>query len=251
MAKKFTWKAWLRLNHLTKDVDNDYIAEVSTAGNTLRNEDVARQIVEGRSELRYDTILGVINERDAIVRNALLGGSSVQDANMHLAPRISGNWIGTHPVLNPATHKITLDAAPTTELRKALEEEVGVEILGIKADGGARIDLVTDTHSGKTDGTISAWGNIIITGEKIKIAPADEAGLGVFYVAADGTETQDDTPLTLNDPKRIICRVPGLADGTYTLKIVTRHSSGGVLLKQPRAILYELPLRVGSDGKSS
>jgi hypothetical protein len=30
MAKKFTWKVWLRLNLLTKEVENDYVAEVST-----------------------------------------------------------------------------------------------------------------------------------------------------------------------------------------------------------------------------
>jgi hypothetical protein len=38
MAKKHTWKLWLRLNLLTKDVENDYVAEVSTTGKTLLNE---------------------------------------------------------------------------------------------------------------------------------------------------------------------------------------------------------------------
>ena len=39
--KNYIWKIWLRLNLLTKDVDNDYVAEVSTVGNTVRNEDIA------------------------------------------------------------------------------------------------------------------------------------------------------------------------------------------------------------------
>ena len=39
------WKVWLRLNLLTKDVDNDYTAEVSTMKNSLRNEDIAQRIV--------------------------------------------------------------------------------------------------------------------------------------------------------------------------------------------------------------
>jgi hypothetical protein len=199
--------------------------------------------VEQRSELRYDTILGIINERDAIVRDALLGGSSVQDGNVHLAPRITGNWVGSDPVFDPAAHKITVDATLTAEMRKALEA-VGVEILGKKADGGAIIGLVTDSFTGKTDGTISVYGNLIIEGEKIKIAPAGEAGLGVFYVAEDGTEITDGNPLVQNDPKRIICRVPNLPAGTYTLKIVTRYSNGTTVLKEPRTILYELPLKV-------
>jgi hypothetical protein len=241
--KTIFWKIWLRLNLLTKDVDNDYIAEVSTVGNTLHNEQIARQIVKERSEYRYDTILGIINERDAIVRDALLGGSSVQDGNVHLAPRITGNWVGSDPVFDPAAHKITVDATLTAEMRTALEA-VGVEILGKKADGGAVIGLVTDSFTGKTDGTISVYGNLTITGEKIKIAPADEAGLGVFFVAEDGTETPDLNRLTQNDPKTVICRVPNLPAGTYILKIVTRFTSGNTLLKHPRAILYELPLKV-------
>ena len=42
---EFFWKIWLRLNLLTKDVDNDYTAEVSTMKNTFRNEAIARAIV--------------------------------------------------------------------------------------------------------------------------------------------------------------------------------------------------------------
>jgi hypothetical protein len=60
MAKRFCWKIWLRPNLLTKDVENDYIAEISTVGNTLRNEDIARQIIKRRSELRYETILSIL-----------------------------------------------------------------------------------------------------------------------------------------------------------------------------------------------
>jgi hypothetical protein len=251
MAKKFFWKIWLRLNALTKSVDNDYIAEISTVGNTLHNEDIAQHIVKERSELRYDTILSILNERDAVVRDAILGGSSVQDGNIHLAPRITGNWIGSDPVYDPEAHKITVDAIPTVELRKALED-VGVEILGKKADGGAVIGLVTDVLTGKTDGTISAGGDILITGEKIKIVPGDDSVFGVFFVDVNGDETPLDYPMTENNPKKIVCRVPSqLSDGTYTLRIVTLYSNGSTLLKNPRTIEYELPLKVGTGGARS
>jgi hypothetical protein len=243
MAKKFFWKIWLRLNLLTKNVENDYIAEVSTVGNTLRNEDIARLIVKGRSELRYETILSILNERDAAVRDAVLSGSSAQDGNIHIAPRVTGNWIGADPVFDPKEHKITLDATPTAEMRKALED-VGVEVLGKKTDGGAIIGLVTDLLTGKTDGTISVGGDIIITGEKIRIDPSGEEGLGVFFVNADGGEIPLDYPITENNPKKIICRLPAniIAGGVYTLKIVTRYSSNPAHLKTPRILLYELPL---------
>lgn len=242
MAKKHFWKIWLRPNRLTKDVDNDFIAEVSTVDNTLHNKDIAQQIVKGRSELRYETILSILDERDNVVRDTVLGGSSFQDGNIHVAPRITGKIVGIDPVFNPKEHKITFDATPTAGFRKALDEEVGVEILGKKVDGGAVIGLVTDILTGKTDGTISIFGDIIITGEKIKIAPEKEAGLGVFFTDSDGTTISLDYPITENNPKKIVCRVPDMIDGEYTLKIVTRYTGSAALLKQPRTIVYELPL---------
>jgi hypothetical protein len=247
MTKRFFWKIWLRPNLLTKTVDNDYIAEISTVGNTLRNEDIARHIVNERSELRYETILSILNERDTMVRDTLLGGSSVQDNNIHLAPRITGNWIGADPAYDPKEHRITVDAIPTAEFRKALDEEVGIEILGKKTDGGAIIGLVTDVTTGKTDGLIVPGGDIIITGEKIKISPDNDPNLGVLFVTSGGDMIPLSHPMTENNPKRIVCRVPDiLSTGVYTLKIVTRFSNGTTLLKLPRTLVYELPLRVGT-----
>ena len=65
---EFFWKIWLRLNLLTKDVDNDYTAEVSTMKNTFRNEDIARAIVVEGSEIKFDTMLSIINKHDRIIR---------------------------------------------------------------------------------------------------------------------------------------------------------------------------------------
>ena len=71
------WKVWLRLNLLTKDVDNDYTAEVSTMKNSLRNEDIAQRIVDEGSEIKYDTLLSIINQHDRIIREAVADGYSV------------------------------------------------------------------------------------------------------------------------------------------------------------------------------
>jgi hypothetical protein len=77
MAKETFWKVWLTPNLLTKDVENDFIAEVSTAGTTIRNADIASRIVAERSELRLETILSILTARDEIVRKALLQGTAV------------------------------------------------------------------------------------------------------------------------------------------------------------------------------
>jgi hypothetical protein len=239
---KFFWKVWLRLNLLTKDVDNDYTAEVSTVGNTKHNEDIARTIIEEGSEIKYDTLLSILNQRDRIERQMVQQGSSVQTGNVRLSPRINGSWLGSNAKFDPDVHKKTLDATITNEMREALEE-VGIEVLGIK-DSGAFIGLVTDTSTGLNDGTITANEDILIEGDKLRIIPEDEAGLGIFFIDSSGNAIPVTRRLTQNDPKKIIARVPELPAGEYTLQVVTRFSSGLQLLKEARVIEYDKKLIV-------
>jgi hypothetical protein len=238
----FFWKVWFRLNLLTKDIDNDYIAEVSTVGNTKRNEDIAREIVEERSEIKFDTLLSVLSQRDRIVRRMVQQGNSVLDGCVKISPRVSGSWIGTNAKFDPAIHKITVDTTPSAEMRAALAE-VGVEVLGVK-DNGSFIGLVTDTSTGLSDGSITAGDDIMIEGDRLKIAPEGEEGLGVFFVNDAGEATPVTRRLTQNDPKKLIARVPALPAGAYTLRVVTRFTSASNLLKEPRVIEYEQPLVV-------
>ena len=249
-AEYYYWKILLRPNGLSKDVENDYIAEVSTASrNALRNENLARLIVESRSELHYDTILSILRQRDGLVRKSLLQGVSIQDDNIYLKPRVLGVWQGYNPVYDPKEHKITVDASPTSLLRKLLNKEVRLQLLGSKTDGGARIGLVTDMATGRTDGHISSGGDILIQGLKIKIAPM-EPPQGVFFVASDGQVIPLDIPPVENLPKSIICRVPSqVRGGLYTLQVCTRYSNtNGKLLAAPRTLVYDFPLCEETDG---
>jgi hypothetical protein len=246
MAKKYTWKVWLLPNMMTKDAPNDYIADVSTAGETRRNADIAQAIKNEGSDLQIETLIDVLNRADRWKRRYLLEGSSVQDGNVHIAPRVTGSWEGAEPRSDTGKHKITVDAIPTAGLRKTLEEEVGIEALGRKIDGGAVIGLVTDVATGRNDGAITPDGDLIITGAKIKVDPAGGDGLGIFFVDGGGAETPVAHPLAQNGPKKIVCRTPALAAGRYTLKIVTRYSNGATLLKTPRTIIYEMPLTVAA-----
>lgn len=236
MATSYFWKIWLRLNLLTKDVDNDYTAEVSTVGNTKRNEDIAQKIIDEGSEIKYDTLLSILNQRDRIVRSLIQEGNSVLTGCGRISPRVSGSWLGSSAKYDPKVHKITVDMTPSAEMRRALEE-VGVEILGTK-DSVGYIGLVTDTSTGLTDGTITAGDDIMIEGDRLRIAPEDEADLGIAFVDASGIETFVTRRLTQNDPKTLIARVPALASGEYTLKVITRFSNSKVLLNEARIIEY-------------
>ena len=146
---------------------------------------------------------------------------------------------------DPAIHKLTFDIVPTKKLRDALKN-VKVINMGTKADV-ARIRLVTDTLTGLFDGSITASEDIMIAGNNIKIT-GDEAVVGVFFVAGDGTTTKVTRRLTQNDPSKVIARVPALADGSYTLRIVTQFSQSSTTLKEARTLEYPTKLVVGDSG---
>ena len=240
------WKVWLTPNLLTKDVDNDYIAEVSTSKQTLRNEDIAQRIVDEGSEIKYDTLLSIINQHDRIIREAVCDGYSVLTGVGQYSPRVTGSWIGKSANFDPSVNKLTLDMVLSKEMRDALST-VGVEVLGVKEGGGAAIGLVTDTLTEATDGTITPGEDILIEGSKIKIA-GDPDLCGVYFIPRDAPEEtiyKVDRRLTQNDPSRIIARVPAtLQPGAYTLRIVTQFSNSTQLLKEPRTLEYEMPLVV-------
>lgn len=240
-VKVFFWKIWLRLNFLTPDVENDYIGEVSTVGHTITNEEIAESIVKDRTEWRYETILSILNERDEKVIVAVQSGSSVQDGAVHITPRPTGTWIGSDHKVDPEKHKPSVTITPTARLREALGD-VKLEVLGVK-DSGAYIGLVTDVATKATDGHITANSIIIISGDKLRIFPEDEDGLGVFFVDGTGVKTPA-SQIAQNDPKKLMALVPPLAPDTYTLEIVTRFSNGTTPLKAPRTITYDLPLIV-------
>ena len=245
---EFFWKVWLRLNLLTKDVDNDYTAEVSTMKNTLRNEDIARRIVVEGSEIKYDTMLSIIKQHDRIISEAVLQGYSVLTDNCQFTPRVSGSWITAKDQFDPARHNVKLDITLSAKMREALAK-VGLEILGVK-DSGASINKVTDGATGFIDGTITAGDVITIEGDKLRVAGEGEA-IGVFFVDSTGANpVKVADRIRRNDPKCVEVKVPdSLTKGAqYTLRIVTSFSSGTTLLKEPRTIEYEKLLTVDGGG---
>ena len=240
---KFIWKVWLRLNLLTKDDDNDYVAEVSTVGNTAHNEDVVQAIIDEGSEIKYDTLLSILNQGDRIKRTFLAEGRSVQDGVSHISPRVHGVWNGENARFDSDIHSVGLDMSPSSEMKDVLKE-VKIDVLGIK-NSGAYIGRVIDAATGEADGVITPGDDVIIEGDKIRIIPENEEGIGVFFANIDTGESYPVTRrFTQNDPKKVIARTPELPAGKYSLTIVTKFSTGQQLLKNPRSIGYERTLTV-------
>ena len=242
--KDYYWEFYLRDNTLTKDDTNDCVAEVKTGPKTLQNTDIAKEIKRRGSELEYETILSVVSQHNRIIEENLLSGQSVMTDICQFTPRITGVFASSVASFNVNINKLTLDIVMSKRMRDALKN-VKTTNLGAKPDV-AGINLVTDTSTGLTDGSITAGEDIQIDGSRIKVV-GDESVAGVFFVSADGkTTTKVTRRFTLNNPSTVLARVPALADGLYTLRIVTQYSQGAVMLKEARILEYKKQLRIGA-----
>jgi hypothetical protein len=245
---KFVWKVWLRQNKLTPS-PTDYVAEVDTAGTTRRQQDIIDRIVAEGSEIKAETIKAILDRANAVKQDFILNGYSVFDDFIQLTPRITGVWTGKES-FTEGKHKTTVDAVLSKTMHEELKQ-VGVEVLGV-AEPGARILLVTDVATGKTDGTITPGDDIVIAGDRIKVVGKPqpdgslEPGIGVFFVSAQG-DVEPAARISENLPSRVVARVKtDVAFGENTLRIVTRYA-GSNLLKEPRVIEYDIPLVVPKD----
>ncbi|WP_059370218.1 DNA-binding domain-containing protein [Treponema endosymbiont of Eucomonympha sp.] len=235
------WKVWLQENKLTEE--DNYYAEISTAGKTAYTEDIARAIKAAGSELQLETLVDVLNHADRVRRDTLRQGCSVQTGVAHIAPRVRGVWTGDDRAFDPARHSLGFDLSATAELRAALDG-VGVLVLGMK-DSGAYIGSVTDLSSGRADDTVTRGEDMSLSGARLKVAPDDDGECGVFFVDGAGEATRIGHRYAENMPKRIIAQVPpDLEAGAYTLRVVTRYMHGKQLLRDTRVIDYRKTLTV-------
>jgi hypothetical protein len=215
---------------------------LSKGKKTKRTADIAQMIVDRRTELKYSTILAVLNDSDEIIREFVQQGNSVLTGCCQFSPRVSGTWAGPTANFDPSIHKVGLHIIPSAEMRQALKD-VFVETDGVKEDGGAFLGLVTNQTTGLLDNVLNTGDDIIVEGDKIRIAPDDNDELGMFFIDADGKATRVTRRLVQNDPSKLVTRVPDLPAGQYTLQVVTRFSLGSQqLLKEPRTIEYGKPL---------
>ena len=231
------WKIWLRPN-LSAGSDNEYSASVNLTGKkVVRTTDIAKMIKDSGSELGVEALTQILEQHDRIICQQVQQGLSVLTGFCQITPKVSGTF-APRAKFDPEVHKLSVDIVSSAEMRAALKE-VEVNILGVK-DSGTFIGSVSDTATGATDGTITAGDDVLIEGDKIKIDPVGDAGVGVFFVNVDGVATPVTRRLTQNDPQRIIARVPAnLPSGQYTLRVLTKYTTASILLMEPRLIEYD------------
>lgn len=243
----YEWEFDLEEYLMTQDVLEDYVARMKTR-RSLEEDDLIAEITAERTDIRPETFRMCNQLMGEKIMEMVCEGHIVSTATAVYTPMIPGVFQGTTGVVDTTKNIPAVNAAPSMAMREALKSVKLKFSKLVRSMGGARIGLVRDVTTEKTDGTITPGGILDVTGNKIRCINADGTGLGaVCFLKADTHEEAAFVPLlAINDPKRIMFTAPALEDGAYILQIETWFSSSSMRLKQARIIDYPVTLYVGA-----
>ena len=246
----YVWSFDLMENTMTKDVKEDFVASVRTQ-KSMTIDDIANQIALERTEYRIDTIKNVNTLVDEKIRQLVCAGYTVVTGSAQFAPSLPGVFTGDKGIIDPKVNKCAVNITPSQAMRAEVAK-VEPKFSGtVRRMGGARISLVLDVATCKTDGTITPGGILDVTGAKIRSINADGSGLGTVKLLkiSDQSVAASFTQLGINDPSRLMFTLPAdLAVGEYQLVIETWFSTTSTLLKEMRTLIYPLTLIMGGGG---
>ncbi len=230
--------AWLRPNLLTDD-KNDYVA-VPVSNGSLTIPDIVKDLLAEGMEIKAETAVDIITRFNRKAAEKVLSGFNVNTGLVYMRPVIKGVFYDK--TWNADKHSVYVTINQGLDLRRAVAETT-VDILGTQADP-ITIFSVTDSTTGKTDGTLTRGRNAELKGAYLKITGANPA-CGITFRNVTSKEvtklaTQD---MVLNEPSRLLILVPAsLAAGEYELSVTTQYSGGNTLLKTPRTIMVDMPI---------
>lgn len=233
-------KAWLRKNTLS-DTPNSFIALPSSLG-SLGMDDILDKMVSEGMEIKRETVLDIINRYNRTVADMVVSGYNVNTGLVYMRPTIKGVFLGK--TWNPEIHSVQIALKQGSYLRSAISDTT-VEFLGEQAPL-IEILSITDTTTGKTDGTLTLGRNVELKGSHLKII-GDDPTCGISFRNLDTDEsiklsTHD---LVLNEPTRLLILLPNtLTVGTYEVSISTQYARGGNMLKQPRSTSLDIPVTI-------
>ena len=104
----------------------DYMGKVAITG-SLRNADIARRIVEKRTEYRPETIQNILDLADEEKIIALTEGKSCVDGVGQLLLRVTGSFDGEQAPFDPEKHSLDVSFTRGKALRERLAKVNGVD----------------------------------------------------------------------------------------------------------------------------
>ena len=213
---------------IAQDENASWVAKVKTQRATI--EDAARMVIDAGNEYTYETLIAVFTHMEKAIRTLIGEGYSITTMNASYLPVVkgvfarSGEW-------DEGAHSFSCTVRASKSLKADLATVKPAFIGQVSSDGGAAITGVEDATTGRTDGTITAGGAIVVTGKKIKCVGAtgeDDCTLVLLDAATGEIAAAVDT-LVHNSVGRVVFVCPNVTSGSYVLELTTYWATGGPL----------------------
>ena len=244
IKKIYEWPYYLIENTVTIE-EGDKIAKVKTK-TTKTIDDIAERIVKERTEYRKDTIVNILKMANDVKLEFFAQGEMVNDGVVIFAPTITGNFY-ENTGFDDEKNNCVINTQVTGSVLDVTAQVKGTYSGLTVENGGASIDGVIDSTTGKTDGTITRGKVITVVGKKIRVVPEEGEPVQaciIFTNTQTGASGGITDALTINDPSKLVFQLPSLPPGTYTLTIKTLFSTQSTNLKAPRYITGKQVLTV-------
>ena len=242
-------KGWLIDNSVTTDNKTDKILLLHSTG-SLDLDDVLEEMQD--TGLRPETMRHSVTLYNRVLTDLILNGYSVNTGLFRAVAQLTGVIEGG--VWNKEKNSIYVSFTQDKALREAIAQ-TAVEILGEKSN----IMYILETEDKKTglkDGSATAGRNFFVRGAMLKVVGDDESvGVTLTNEAKAVTKLTDDL-ITINNPSSLTLLLPAdLAEGEYTLTVMTQFANSGHMLKTPRSVSTQIwiggkPADGGGDSES-
>lgn len=225
---------WLYDNQLTPD-QNDFYGKVKPQG-SLRNDDIAEEIIKEGTEYQKETILDILNRSDRIKVEKLVEGYSINSGVCYSHIGVNGVFHGATDRFDPIEHRIIASFTSSSALREELKK-TQVEIVGT-ATTDPVIGKVIDSLTKVEDSSITPNNVCVIKGHRLKLS-GENVAVGVFFINQNDNARNKCEQIITNEPKQLVVMIPALVAGNYILEVVTQYSSNNLNLKEPRTVSFE------------
>lgn len=228
-------------DNILTEKEGDYTAKPKITG-SIGNEQIAQRVMKGGLEIRFETLVYILEMADKAKAEAIAEGKSVVDGVAQYLINFRGSFDGPDAPFDPQKHSLGVTYTMGKTL-SALLKSLKVVNNGLAASGPS-VNKTTDSTTLSVNDEITPNAPITIEGKNLRVI-GDDPSVGLFFTPTAGGEAKKVSLFVQNDPSKIICVVPALSNGTYTMSITTQYGANNRNVKTPRSFTFPLALRVG------
>jgi hypothetical protein len=218
-------KYYLQPNPVTPD-PNDQSARVLPNASLTLEDIIAKMMLRGTTVTEADT-RAVLNLFFDVVSDEVADGNFVNLPLANIRVGISGVFTSITDSFDPSRHSIRATLSPGLLLSEKMQK-VRLEKTLQPLPSPVILEFL-NINTNTTNSVLTPGGIGQIVGEELKFNP-DNPQEGIFFVAADGTETKVQIIASRTEGK-LVFSIPTLPAGNYTLEVRRAYTKENIIRK--------------------